>query len=519
MVDDELQELLADFLLECDERLATVEVSLLEITKPTADNKPALLESIRRDLHTLKGNSGMMGLTDLQTLAHSLEDVVDELDPKAPAVELLLSGVDKFKTGLNELRSPTPAEEEAAQRPVSEASREASVRVNTADLDALLDLTTELLITRNRLAELTSSGLALDSEAEDYSHESQAAWKDMEEVRLELEKITAPLDDGLRRLRMVPLQRLFGRLQRIVHDEAARGGKGVKLITRGQETPLDAALVETAADTLGHLVRNAVVHGIERPELRRAAGKPEEGTILLEAAVRGRWVEIEVLDDGVGIDRNRLIEAAVERGVDADPSSDLHALVFHPGLTTTHEADQSSGRGIGTSAVLAAVHRYGGTIDIDTALGVGTRFLLRLPLTVAVTEALLLEAGGERYALPIATILETTAAGPEDLVADGEEHFFQREGINIPLIDLTRFFQAKDASQQRGYAVLLTSERKLRALLVDRLGDVTTIVVNPLDPTLGQPLGIAGTTVLGNGEVIMILDPPAFAGSSSEVPS
>jgi two-component system chemotaxis sensor kinase CheA len=165
------------------------------------------------------------------------------------------------------------------------------------------------------------------------------------------------------------------------------------------------------------------------------------------------------------------------------------------------------------------VHSFGGTIDIDTALGVGTRFLLRLPLTVAVTDALLLETGDERFALPIATILETGVATPADLVTDGKDRFVQREGINIPLVDLGQFFEVRKGARESGYAVLLTSEGKLRALLVDQLGDVTTIVVNPLDPTLGQPRGIAGTTVLGSGEVIMILDPPAFAGSFAEAPS
>jgi two-component system chemotaxis sensor kinase CheA len=519
MVNDELQELLADFLLECDERLSTIEASLLEITQPTAGDKPALLESVRRDLHTLKGNSGMMGLSELQTLAHRLEDAVGELDPDTPSVEPLLDGVDEFKAGLNELRPSTVAVDEPSRQSTAEAPREASVRINTTDLDALLDLTTELLITRNHVAEITARGTGLDPESADFAQKSQATWKMMEEARLELEKILAPLDDGLRRLRMVPLRRLFGRLQRIVHDEAAQGGKSVELWTRGDETPLDAALVEVAADALGHLVRNAVVHGIETPEKRLAAGKPETGTVLLEASVRGRWVEIEVLDDGIGIDRDRLFEAAKARGVDVDASTDLHALVFRPGLTTRQEADQSSGRGIGTAAVLDAVHSFGGTIDIDTALGVGTRFLLRLPLTVAVTDALLLETGDERFALPIATILETGVATPADLVTDGKDRFVQREGINIPLVDLGQFFEVRKGARESGYAVLLTSEGKLRALLVDQLGDVTTIVVNPLDPTLGQPRGIAGTTVLGSGEVIMILDPPAFAGSFAEAPS
>lgn len=519
MANEELQELLEDFLLECDERLATVETALLEINQPSTEDKPAVLEAIRRDLHTLKGNSGMMGLTDLQTLAHSLEDIVGDLDPAAPAVEPVLDGVDQFKSGLEALRPKARTGSGGGVVTGTESAQAASVRVNTVDLDRLLDLTTELLITRNRVAELATSGLALDPRADDYAVQSQAAWRRLEEARLQLEKILSPLDYGLRRLRMVPLRRLFGRLQRIVHDEAAQSGKNITLLTRGEETPLDAALVEVASDTLGHLVRNAVVHGIEDSETRLAADKPESGTILLEASVRGRFVEIEVLDDGNGIDRGKLLEAAVERGLAVNAATSLHALVFHAGLTTQEVANQSSGRGIGTAAVLAAVHRYGGTIDVDTAVGIGTRFLLRLPLTVAVTEALLLETGAERYALPISTILDTVEVTSSDLVAKGKQVFIEREGATVPLTDLAHFFRHQEKSRKEGYAVILTAEGKLRALLVEHLGDVTTIVVNPLDPTLGRPLGISGSTVLGSGDVIMILDPPAFTGSSSETPS
>jgi two-component system chemotaxis sensor kinase CheA len=519
MVNDELRELLADFLLECDERLSTVEASLLEIAESGTSDKPALLESVRRDLHTLKGNSGMMGLSDLQRLAHRLEDQVGELDAEAPLVQPLLAGVDEFKAGLDALRTPTPDQEQKTTGVPQEAPRETSVRVNTNALDRLLDFSTELLIIRNHFADIVAGGNALDPQSTDYTADSQAIWKQMEETRRDLEKILSPLDDGLRSLRMAPLSKLFGRLQRIVHDEAKHGGKSVKLMTRGEETPLDAALVEVAADTLGHLVRNAVVHGIEEPEQRLANGKPETGTILLEAAVRGRWVEIEVLDDGAGIDRDRLVEAAKTRGLEVNENSDLHALVFQSGLTTREAADQSSGRGIGTTAVLTAAHRYGGSIDVDTAPGIGTRFLLRLPMTVAVTDALILEAGDERYALPIDTILETSSARVGDLVTTADERFLQREGINIPLVDLRQFFDIDRSPRQEGYAVLFTSKGRLRALLVDRLGVVTTIVVNPLDPALGQPPGVAGTTVLGSGEVIMILDPPAFAVSAQGVPS
>lgn len=519
MVDDELQELLADFLLECDERLTTVESALLELGLAEVDSSPDLLESIRRDLHTLKGNSGMMGLSELQTLAHRLEDSVGELDADKPDISPLLAGVDEFKNLLSELRPPAPTEDRARHPAIAEAPRAGSVRIPTNELDHLLDLTTEILILRNRIAEVTAQGMALDPQDSGYAQNSQRAWRQIEEARLELEKTLTPLDDGLRRLRMVPLKTLFGRLQRIVHDEAALGGKAVKLVTRGEETPLDAALVEVAADALGHLVRNAVVHGIEVADERSAKDKPSAGTVLLEATVRGRWVEIEVLDDGAGIDYEKLQLAAAQRGINVAENADLHALVFQPGLTSRAEADQSSGRGIGTTAVLEAVHRYGGTIDVDTAMGVGSRFLLRLPLTVAVTDALLLEASGERFALPIGAILETTSAeGDAVITADGET-FLQRDGLHIPATDLAAFLGIGADIQLRPYAVVLTAEGRLRALLVDRLGDVTTIVVNPLDPTLGQPIGLAGTTVLGNGDVIMILDPQAFVGSRSEVPS
>ncbi|MBT8207271.1 MAG: chemotaxis protein CheW, partial [Acidimicrobiia bacterium] len=287
----------------------------------------------------------------------------------------------------------------------------------------------------------------------------------------------------------------------------------------GEETPLDAALVEVAAEALGHLVRNAIVHGIEDPETRADLGKPSEGTVLLTASVRGRWVDIEVLDDGGGIDYERLRKAAERQGIEVGSDADLHGLVFRSGLTTRVEADQSSGRGVGTAAVLEAVHRYGGTIDVATTSGVGSRFLLRLPLTVAVTDALALETEGVRFALPLGSILETVDAAESELKSDGDSYFIEREGINVPATDLASFLGLTETSSSRPNAVVLTSEGRLHALLIDQLGEVSTIVVNPLDPALGHPLGIAGTTVLGSGDVIMILDPLAFVGSSSEVPS
>lgn len=502
MVSDELLELLDDFLLECDERVATVETMLLAVEAAPRAERQEMLDRVRRELHTLKGNSGMMGLADLQKLAHEMEDAVDGLDPDAPSLEVLFADLDAFKSGIDALR---PEQSDSAAGPHAEAPRDASIRVPTAELDRLLDLAAEMLAARHRLADAVSTGSsAAPGDGAD-------AWREVEEQRRRLDKTAALLDDRLRRLRMVPLKGIFTRLQRVVRDESAKGGKLVRLVTRGELTPLDAALVELAGDTLGHLVRNAVVHGMQTPDERAAAGKPERGTILVEAAIRGQRVEIEVLDDGTGIDRERLREVASRNGFAVPADANLHTLVFHPGLSTRQTVDSSSGRGIGTAAVLDAVHRYSGTIEVDSKGGIGTRFCLQLPLTVAVTDALLVEANRQRYALPVTSVVETVAAPATRLQRTAEgQTFLDRSGFSLPIIDLARFFSPSRAPSADGYAVIISSEGKLRGLLVERLGAISNIVVTPLDSALGRPPGIAGTTVTGSGDVLLILDPPAL---------
>lgn len=499
MINEELRELLDDFLLEADERLTRIEVSLLAVVDADPEARELSLRNVRLELHTLKGNSGMMGFGDLQTLAHALEDLVDDLDPADPDLAPLLSGLDRFKKDLdaaarqNRPQAETPLEH-------SPDRREGSMRVRIERLDQLLETSTRLILARHALSDRMLAGISLDPAHADFVENTTKNWREADETRIHLDQILELLQEQIRGLRTIPLRSVFTRLQRLVHDESTKAHKEVRFETRGGETPLDSALTELATDTLGHLVRNCIVHGIETPDVRERCGKPRRGTLFLEASLRANSIEIEVFDDGAGIDEKALREAADRAGIREAGTADLHALLFHQGLSTHRDTDQSAGRGVGLSAVLASVHRHGGTIEVDTSLGLGTRFCLRLPLTVAITDVLMVSVGDERFAIPIASITETGT----QRTLDSEE-----------VVDLKKFLDLPSDGCDSGFFVTVESEGRRSSILVDELGTLQRIVVNPLDDLLGRPKGIAGATVLGDGRVTLILDPAQLAGEVS----
>lgn len=512
MVNEELKELLNDFLLEADERLSRIEVSLLAAAQADAKERRTSFREVRRELHTLKGNSGMMGFGELQALAHSLEDMVDDLDPENPELAPLLSGLDRFKEQLDaDARAAGQPGEHAQQASpagtepaiVQKDRRKGSTRIPIQRLNELLETSTRLVLARHVIGDRLLAGAALDPNDPDFSSRSASLWREAAETHIQLERVLDTLQEQIRALRTIPLRSVFTRLQRLVHDESARAGKEVQFETRGGETPLDSALTELATDTLGHLIRNCIVHGIEPPEARLEDGKPRRGTLFLEASLRAGYVEIEVFDDGAGVDEPALREAARKTGHSFADTADLHSLMFHPGLTTRREVDRSSGRGIGLSAVLAAVHSHGGTIEVDTARGLGTRFCLRLPLTVAITDALLISTGGERFAIPIGAVRETGSRR----TLEAERIVDLKDFLDLPLGGRAEFF------------VTVESEGRSSSILVDDLGKLQRIVVNPLDEVFGQPKAIAGSTVLGDGRVTLILDPTQLTREDAGEPS
>lgn len=533
-MDTAFQELLEDFHLEARERLDSVEELLLSLASQDESARRESMNQARRELHTLKGNSGMMGFSELQELAHGMEDRVDELDPMAPEVVELLQGVDRFRQLLHQevgsqlgegddvgdkaaVAAATGKVAETGQLEASQELASGSVRVPFTELDGLVELLAEVLLYRNRLSDSLDR---LHSTLPLLTKEMADAWDDVGDVRLSFEKVLDFLQDRVLQLRMVPLQTLFRHLNRIVHDESAREGKHVRLDTEGGETPLDKALLELASEALGHLVRNAVNHGIEAPSEREKSGKPEQGTIRLSASVHGQEVHIEVRDDGSGIDPEVLRKSAQERGLevgDGASAAELYKLLFLAGFSTKEGAvDLSAGRGIGLSAVSEAVRRHGGRVEVDSDLGAGTRFLLRLPLSVSITRALFLRADGEEYALPLGAVVESLHYRRDVSSRVRQTEIFEWRGHLLPVLDVGTCFGTARASRGQGFVVVIEALGRYRALVVDELTGIRDIVVKGLDPLLGSPRGISGSNIMGDGRVVLILDPPALTEISIE---
>jgi two-component system chemotaxis sensor kinase CheA len=511
-VNDLTKELLEDFRLESRERIDRVENGLLNLTGTAHPERQPLVLMIRLELHTLKGNSAMMGFDDLQALAHDLEDEVERIDLEQPDIGPFLTGLDRMRKRIDELREAGPqpdatdADEVTITATEDAESVRDSVRVPADKLDALVDAVAETLIARNRLTNNIQLGLDLDPTSDDYITSSVHTWDQVEEALHSLSRELEAIQEQTLRLRMVPLRTLFGRLKRIVHDEALKSGKEVHLTTEGGETTVDKALADFAGDALGHLVRNAVNHGIETPDRRQRSGKPSCGTIRLAAAVVSGMVEIDLLDDGVGIDHSAVLTAARRQGLEAGDDEDLRSLVFRTGFSTRTRADLSAGRGVGLAAVRNAAHLLGGSIDLTSEKDIGTHFRLRLPTQASITRALLVRVDSERYALPVMPVIDTLAlTGGADGSVAGDGQMAWR-GRSLDLLDLGQSFGTSENSRRQGYVVVVASEGSERGLIVDEIEGIHQVVVKQLDRLVAGVQGISGSTILGDGRVVMILD-------------
>lgn len=492
MSGQDLGALLGDFLAEAEERTARVEQILLDLPQSGGD-APELIKRARRELHTLKGNAGMMGFDALRTATHELEDLSDLLDPEWPDIQPLLQGLDR-------LRRETAALDRRHDQRVSDSSEAKGVRIGYGRLDGLVEALGAQLLARHRMSEALTVAKASDEGV------AAAAIQDCSEAWHELERLLESMQAELLELRMVPVSTLFGRLRRLVHDEAHRGGKEVRFETRGGNTSVDRALIDAAADVLGHLTRNAVVHGIETPADRLAAGKESQGLVRIEAAVRSDSVQIDVLDDGGGIDTEALRRAARAAGIEVT-EDDLQALMFRSGLTTRRAADLSAGRGVGMDVVLDGVQRSGGNIEVASRIGVGTRFRLRLPTSVSIAKAVLLKADGRQYALPVSAILDTIALPPTD--GSGVLDWRDRE---LPLLDIGHAFGSRPDRRKHGFVVVVEGSGRLLGLTVEATRGPLEILVRGLDDLLQGLPGVSGSSVLGDGSVVLILDPQGLVG-------
>ncbi|OZB97820.1 chemotaxis protein CheA [Paenibacillus sp. XY044] len=404
-----------------------------------------------------------------------------------------------------------PAAETKDNKPASAAKPAAktgsaparTIRVDIERLDVLMNLFSELLIDRVRLEQLAS-------EVQNHA---------LTETVEHMSRVSSDLQNIVLKLRMVPVDTVFSRFPRMVRDLAKSLDKKLELVITGAETELDRTVIDEIGDPLVHLLRNAVDHGIESPQDRIAAGKPETGTVHLRAFHSGNHVFIEIEEDGRGIYRENVLKSALKKGVvteeEARGMSDeqVHQLLFAPGFSTAEKISDVSGRGVGLDVVKAKITSLGGQVTIYSTPGKGTNFSVQLPLTLSIIAAMLVKMGSEKYAIPLSSIVETSIVKKEQIRQVHGNKMVDFRGSMIPLISLSRIFEIPDfheENENETEIIVIHKGDRLAALAVDEFIGQNEIVLKNLGKYLPQIKGISGATILGDGQVALILDPNVF---------
>ena len=547
-------ELLNIYLEEARAHLEGLDHALLALEREGLD--PEVVAGIMGPLHTLKGNSGMMGFTGIKDYVHRLEDVFVRVGEGAvtlsrPLFDRLFAGASALRDAVEqacrqrgEVRSlegersvldallretapglpsaliappPTlPAVPSAvpaspsldSPAPPAEyiSTHSSMVRVDFAQLDHLLNLVGELIIHRTKLHELgreLAERIGGRESAELLSAVHQVA------------SVSAQLQETVMDIRMLPIRHVFERFPRLVRDLARQQGKDIELILEGEGTRIDKAIIDEIGEPLVHMIRNSVDHGIETPAVRVARGKTPTGTILLSAMQESNHVLITIMDDGSGIDAAAVRRKAVDRGLlKADetlPDRELLQLIFSQGFSTAETVSDLSGRGVGLDVVLKSIERLNGLVEVETVPGVGTKFIIQLPLTLAIISALLIEVSDRTYAVPLSSVVESLKFRSADVHSiNGRDTLRIRDRI-VPLVRLDAFFGLRAAPEEARYAVVLGRGDKRVGLVVNRLRGQQEVVIKALDPAVsGIAFALAGATIMGDGRVVLILDVAAF---------
>jgi two-component system chemotaxis sensor kinase CheA len=460
----------------------------------------------------------LLGVGDIETItAAATVDADDHAEPLAAAPRAGSSAPNGRGGPCSQPSGPTEPAGAAAARPSTGAAK--TVRIDVTHLETLMNLVGELVIDRNLLQNIASrAGEATDD------HEfvdSLAA------TAVHLERITNELQAEVMKARMIPVEHVFSRFPRMVRDLARRFGKEVELVVEGAATELDRSVIEEVSEPLIHLLRNAVDHGIETPDERVALGKPRLGTIRLSARHEAGQIVVVVADDGRGIDGKRIRRAAVEAGLLAEDhparqdEDEAVNLIFAPGLSTAREVSDVSGRGVGMDVVRTSLERLGGSISIETRLGEGTAFAIRLPLTLAIVHALLIQAESAVYALPLSSVREIVRLEPENLKRNNRRLVVNLRGAVLPLLPLGELLSGcgqapsgcrsgPELSGDRVLAVVVQHGTRQVGLVIDRLVGEQEIVIKPLSLPTGDVEGVAGAAILADGRIAPILYVPGL---------
>ncbi len=383
-----------------------------------------------------------------------------------------------------------------------------TVRVDVKRLDDLMNQVGELVLERNRMIQINQNLQQGGINKVDFNEEFGKLTKRMNFV-------TSELQMQVLKMRMLPVEKVFKKFPRIVRNMARDLGKEVNLEIYGEETELDRSVVDEIGDPLIHLIRNAMDHGLETPEVRLQAGKPRAGTLVLSAVHEGNQIIISIKDDGAGIDTEKVGRKALEKGLITEEQlaamsqREMFDLIFLPGFSTKDKATDLSGRGVGMDVVKTNIKKLNGLIEIKSEQGAGSEFILRLPLTLAIIQSLLVEVEGEIYSIPLSSVLETLRVDEREFHLIGNQELLKLRNMVLPLVRLETIFKVAKKYEQNHfcYVVIVGTADKRMGLVVTRLVGQQEVAIKSLGNYLANVPGIAGSTILGDGRVALIVDP------------
>ncbi len=536
LADFDREAVLASFLVESQEGLDSMEQALVQMESNPSD--PELLANIFRVAHTLKGNATSLGLTELAGFAHVVEDLLDvfreqQTMPGADLISLLLKAVDELRAMVS--GAPTAGPHEltlgqqdlikqiarevdtrsngsgradgtsgqsgtAAKAEVLPSTGQRTLRADVAKLDHMLNLTGEIVIAQGRLRRMI----------ENLGTEQGRA---ILEMHREAERLYMDLQSEVMSIRMVPVGPLFRQFVRSVRDLAKGHGKLARLEVVGGDVEVDTTVLEQLKDPLLHLLRNAVDHGVEKPAVRQSQGKNACGVIRLTAGHSGGNIIVTLQDDGAGFDRARIVEKARRLGLlsaeDDIRDQDIFDLVFHAGFTTTESVTDLSGRGVGLDVVRRNINALRGMVEITSTGGKGTMITIRLPLTLAIIDGFSVKVGTETFIVPLEHVTECTEL-PADERTPEASGILRLRGTAVPYIRLRRVFGLSGQAPKKENIVVVKINEFQAGIAVDELLGGMQTVVKPLGKAFQGISGIAGSTVLGDGRVGLILDVPSL---------
>jgi len=525
----DLSMFLDDYLNDTKEGFQRINSALLALEKDHSQTEQ--LDEIFRAIHTLKSSSTMLEFSDIAELAHTCEDLLDrlrkhEVPVTGETIDVLFEVTDTLEKMVQERAEgkSSSVEFQALAKKIKELAsgeryrqkqanpQEApetktaviptiekieTVRVQVDLLDALFNLAGELIINKNRLDNILAD----------------TADKELKAALASMEHNISELQENVSAARLVPVGEIFQKFPRMVRDLAREAGKEVELVLEGSEIELDKAMIDTLSEPLIHLLKNAVDHGIEPAETRQKRKKKKSGMVKLAAKRAENHILIDVEDDGSGIDIARVKEVAVRKGfVSPEEAKSLQDrdtlnLLFEPGVTSAEEVTDVSGRGVGLDVVKNSVKRLGGTVEVATQKGKGTRFTLTLPLTTAVLQTLMVGVGKHIFAIPTDTVVETLEIKPEDIKEIRNERVLVLRQEVIPFVKLNEVLNIPGQEDPDNLiAVVIHSGDKFLSLGVDTVVDQVENIIKPFDPIAQQFRGFSGGTILGDGSVALLLD-------------